>query len=129
MADEVRPNPNTHQRAVPPRNESGPTAGERLAANLPHQEREQPDPALQLSGGRVGAGGITLVAVACAIIIAVVLWGLNSPAPNAQDVNTAASTSTNPPGPGTSGAGTPNPLPGNTGNPQPANGALDKGHG
>jgi hypothetical protein len=116
MADEVRPNPNSHERAVPPRDKSGPTAEERLAANLPHQERKQPDPALQLSVGRVGAGGITLVAVACAIIIAVVLWGLNSPAPNAQDVNTAASSSANPPGPGTSGAGTPNPQPSNNAN-------------
>jgi hypothetical protein len=83
---------------------------------LPPQERRQPDPSLQLSVGRVGAGGITLVAVLCAIIIAVVLWGLNSPAPNTQDVSTASSAVTNPPGPGTSGAGTPNPRPSNNAN-------------
>ena len=94
---------------------SDPSAEERLAANLTPPERDQPDPSLQLSVGRVGAGGITLVAVLCAIIIGVVLWGLNSPAPNAQDVNTAAS-SINPPGPGTSGAGTSNPPPSNNAN-------------
>jgi hypothetical protein len=44
--------------------------------------KEQPDPALQLSVGRVGAGSLTLVAVVGAIILAVVLYGLNSPAPN-----------------------------------------------
>ena len=42
---------------------------------------DQPDPELELSYGRTGAGGITLVAVFCALIIGVVLWGLNSPAP------------------------------------------------
>jgi hypothetical protein len=91
----------------------GPIIEHEAAASLPPQERNQPDPSLRLSVGRVGAGGIALVAVVCAIIVGVVLWGLNSPAPNAQDVNSAASTSTNPPGPGTSGAGTPNPLPSN----------------
>ena len=128
MADEVRPNPNSYEQAVPPPGEPGPTAEERLAANLPPQERQQSDPALRLSVGRVGTGGIALVAVACAIIIAVVLWGLNSPVPNAKDVNTAASASTNP-GPGTSGAGTPNPPPGNTASPRPADNIGNKGHG
>lgn len=106
--DQGRPASGTLRSSAPP---AGPTAEERLAAKVGPQVSEQPDPALQLSVGRVGAGSITLVAVVCAIIVGVVLWGLNSPAPNAKDVNTAASATTNPPGPGTSGAGTPNPLP------------------
>jgi hypothetical protein len=57
------------------------THEELLAARLPPQERNQPDPVLQLSVGRLGAGWITLVAVLAVIIIAVVLYGLNSPAP------------------------------------------------
>lgn len=115
MADEVRAHPGSGmQQGMPATQRSGATAGERLAANLPRHERNQPDPAMQLSVSRVGAGGITLVAVVCAIIIGVVLWGLNSPAPNARNVSPAASASTNPPGPGSSGAGTPNPQPSNT---------------
>lgn len=106
MAEEVR---------LPP-DRSGVTAEERLAASLARHERNQPDPAMQLSVGRVGAGGITLVAVVCALIIGVVLWGLNSPAPNARNVGPAASASTNPPGPGSAGAGTPNPQPSNNAN-------------
>ena len=123
MTDEVKAQGTYNQdgsAAAPPAGPrpaaSGPTAEEPLAANLPSQERTQPDPSLRLSVGRVGAGGITLVAVICAIIIGVVLWGLNSPAPNAKDVNTAASSVNNPPGPGTSGAGTPNPQPSNKAN-------------
>jgi hypothetical protein len=109
--DHSRSNPAAPPGAGP--GPTGPAAKERVAADMSPQEREQPDPALQLSVGRVGAGAITLVAVVCAIIVGVVLWGLNSPAPNAKDVNTAASASTKPPGPGTSGAGTSNPLPSN----------------
>ena len=105
MAEEVR---------LPPER-SGVTAEER-SENLPRHERNQPDPAMQLSVGRVGTGGITLVALVCAIIIGVVLWGLNSPAPNARDAGPAASASTNPPGPGSSGAGMPNPQPSNNAN-------------
>lgn len=121
MTDEVKANatfdqsssaPGTRPASAPPA--SGPIAEKRMAANVVPQEAQQPDPAMQLSVGRVGAGSIALVAVICAFIIGVVLWGLNSPAPNAKDVNTAASATTNPPGPGTSGAGTPNPLPANT---------------
>jgi hypothetical protein len=93
MADEVRADPGSYEQGTPAPNESGATAEERLAASLLPQEREQPDPALQLSVSRVGAGGITLVAVVCAIIIAVVFWGLNTPAPNAQVVGTPHSTS------------------------------------
>lgn len=103
MADEERTHLSSDEQDVATRKEPGATAEERLAAALPPQERQQPDPSLQLSVGRVGAGGITLVAVLCAIIVAVVLWGLNSPAPNAQDVGTPHSAATAPPGAGTSG--------------------------
>lgn len=120
MTDEVKAQETYDQnRSGPPvlpgsgRAAAAPTAEERLAGNLPPQERNQPDPAMQLSGGRVGGGAITLVAVLCAIIVGVVLWGLNSPAPSEQNVETAASDSTHPPGPGTSGAGTTNPRPSN----------------
>ena len=114
MADEVTAHPSSSMRGMPATQRSGATAEERLAANLPRHERNQPDPAMQLNVGRVGAGSITLVAVVCAIIIGVVLWGLNSPAPNARNVSPAASASTNPPGPGSSGAGTPNQPSNNT---------------
>lgn len=59
-----------------------PTSEERLAAKLPPQETNQPDPILQLSVGHLGAGSMTLVAIAAAIILGVVLYGLNGPAPN-----------------------------------------------
>lgn len=115
MANEVNPGEGTYREPGAEPAVSRPDAEERLAASLPLDERDQPDAELELSYGRTGAGGITLVAVVCAIIIGVVLWGLNSPAPNAQDVARQSSATTNPPGPGTSGAGTPNPLPSNTG--------------
>jgi hypothetical protein len=76
-----------------------------LAAKLPPQVTQQPDPMLQLSVGRLGAGSVTLAAVAAAIVLAVVLYGLNSPAPNTQDVAT-------PPGPAS--------APGARGKPGPA---------
>jgi negative regulator of sigma E activity len=41
-------------------------------------ERHQPDPMLQMSTGRLHAAGIALVAVAIAVILGVVLYGLNS---------------------------------------------------
>lgn len=59
------------------------THEELLAARLPPTETEQPDPMMQLSVGRVGAGSVTLAALVGAVILAVVLYGLNSPAPNA----------------------------------------------
>lgn len=89
--------------------EPGASHEELLAARLPTQEADQPDPVLQLSVGRLGAGSITLVAFVAAIILAVVLYGLNSPAPNAQDVGTPQSPSSAPaaggkPGPAAPGA-------------------------
>ena len=75
--------PNRHNGA-PDSTPAGPdpTHEEVLAARLPPQVKEQPDPMLQLSVGRVGAGSLTLVGIVAAVILAVVLYGLNSPAPN-----------------------------------------------
>jgi len=69
---------------------------EALASRLPTQEVNQPDPVLQLSVGRLGAGPIALLGVICAVILAVVLYGLNSPAPNTQDVGTPPSAASSP---------------------------------
>ena len=60
------------------------THEEMLAAELPIDETNHPDPMMQLSVGRVGAGSLTLVGVAAALILGVVFYGLNSPAPNTQ---------------------------------------------
>lgn len=49
----------------------------KLRTGVPTQEKEQPDPFLQMSTGRVGAGGITLFALIAVGILTVVLWGLN----------------------------------------------------
>jgi hypothetical protein len=88
MADEVKTGETADQQSS-----GGPTkpevsAEESLAASLPPDERDQPDPDLKLSYGRLGAAGLTLAAVVAALILAVVLYGLNSPGPNAQDVGT-----------------------------------------
>lgn len=48
-----------------------------LRAKLPVQEKEQPDPLLQISTGRVGAPGLTLFAVIVVVILSVVMYGLN----------------------------------------------------
>ncbi len=81
----------SHHAAAAPQPQ--PTHEEMLAARLPPQERQQPDPVLQLSVGRLGAGSVTLVAIAAAIIIAVVLYGLNSPAPSAEHATAPAAAS------------------------------------
>jgi hypothetical protein len=88
---------------------------ESLAANLPPQESHQPDPILQLSVGRLGAGSITLVAVVAAVILAVVFYGLNSPAPDAQSVGAPKSASSAPQGGGHSPTSTPGAQHGNSG--------------
>lgn len=52
-------------------------------ANAPHApdpanlEQHQPDPMLQMSAGRMGGGGLSLVAIAIVVTLAVVLFGLN----------------------------------------------------
>lgn len=93
------------------------THEEVLASRLPPQEANQPDPVLQLSVGRMGAGAITLVAVICAVILGVVLYGLNSPAPNAQDVGNAPRVASAPAAGGKGGPATPaTPTPQQTNN-------------
>jgi hypothetical protein len=43
-----------------------------------HLERRQPDPMLDMSSGRrMGGGGMSLVAVAIVVILALVFFGLN----------------------------------------------------
>lgn len=81
------------------RSEHEATHEERLAARLPVAETNQPDPLLQISVGRAGAGSIWLVGIAAAIILGVVLYGLNSPAPSAQD-GASRTAAASVPGPG-----------------------------
>jgi hypothetical protein len=59
---------------------------------LPDPEGIQPDPMLQMGSGRVRAGGITLVAVLAALILYVVLYGLNSPNPTERMATSPAPT-------------------------------------
>jgi hypothetical protein len=40
-------------------------------------ERRQPDPMLDMSGRRMGDGGMSLAAVAIVVILAIVFFGLN----------------------------------------------------
>jgi hypothetical protein len=50
----------------------------RRVADLPIMETQQPDPMLQLTTGRMRASGIALVALALALVLGVVFYGLNS---------------------------------------------------
>jgi len=50
-----------------------------LTDGLPSQEKHQPDPALQMSTGTMDAGSMALLAVAAAVILGIVFYGLNSP--------------------------------------------------
>lgn len=72
-----------------------PPTDQRTASRMPAQESHQPDPMLQMTTGRMGAGGITLAAFVAAVILGVVFYGLNGggrsdqtvaapPPPNAQ---------------------------------------------
>ncbi len=54
------------------------TGGRRLPADLPAPETEQPDPMMQMTTGRMGAGSVTLVTLGIVFIVAVVFYGLNS---------------------------------------------------
>jgi hypothetical protein len=60
---------------------------------LAPQEREQPDPALQMSIGRVGAAGWAIFAVIAVFILSVVLYGLNGPSETSAPKGGAANTS------------------------------------
>ena len=44
----------------------------------PEQEMHQPDPMLQMSVGKMGAGAVTLAAVFAAVVVGIVFYGLNS---------------------------------------------------
>jgi hypothetical protein len=73
------------------------TPEQKLATSLPLYEIEQPDPA-QLSEGEMGLGSITLGAIAIAVILGVVFYGLNAtpPAPQAAAPAQTASPAANP---------------------------------
>ena len=77
------------------------------AQRLPPQERNQPDPVLQMSIGRVGGGAVAFAAVICAIILGVVLYGLDSPTPNPQMASAPPPASFAPAAGGISGAAIP----------------------
>jgi hypothetical protein len=86
--------------------EPGITPEQEIAASLPVYETEQPDPA-QLSAGRMGVGTITLASLAAAVILCVVLYGLNS-TPPAPQATTPAQTASSAPAAGGAAA---NPAP------------------
>src|SRR5262249_22623474 len=77
----------------------------KLESELPREEREQPDPALQLSTGRLGAAGWVIFAVIGIFVLTVVLWGLNGPNETPSPSGPAAST--NAAAPNTSSGPTP----------------------
>lgn len=85
----------------------GATHEEQLTTQLPPQERQQPDPVLQLSVGRLGAGAVTLAAVIAAIILGVVFYGLNDPIPTAQHTGAATTASSAPAAGGKGGPAAP----------------------
>lgn len=55
-------------------------------------ENRQPDPMLRLSRGRLGGGGLSLVALAILVVLAVVLFGLDG-----RDTEKTASNPAQPP--------------------------------
>ncbi len=55
-------------------------------------ETNQPDPALQLTTGRLGGGALSLVVLGIILVIAVVLYGVNGPATNNAAKPTAPAT-------------------------------------
>jgi len=97
MAQEVHAN-QTINSGADGRQRSAMSREEALAASLPPQVKEQPDPMLQMSVGRIGARAVTLVAVIAAVILAVVFYGLNSPPPANKNAGTPVSAATSPAG-------------------------------
>jgi hypothetical protein len=65
-----------------------------------HTESIQPDPGLQLSEGRASGIQITMVAIACMLIVSLMIYGLNRPA--TEDITASA-----PPAAQTTGAAPP----------------------
>ncbi len=51
---------------------------EKPHSHLPLQEKEQPDPMLQVTTGRIGVGGVTLFAIAAVAILCIVFYGLSN---------------------------------------------------
>jgi len=78
---------------------------------LPSEEKNQPDPLLQMTTGRMGAGGITLMAIGAILILAVVFYGLNGGKRGEQTTATAPPPIHNaqPQAGGKGGAATPGP--------------------
>ncbi len=99
----------TQRPAVDQGRPSTPRRGGRATREPPIPLEEwQPDPLRQMTTGRTGGGGLTLVAVAVAIILGVVFWGLNSPRTVEHKAGVApAAQSKAPPAGGNSGATTP----------------------
>ena len=76
---------------------------------MPEQEKQQPDPMLQMSVGRMNGGAMTLAAIVAAIVLGVVFYGLSSPnrteqAPPSPAVQSAHPQSGGQPGPASPGA-------------------------
>jgi hypothetical protein len=79
----------------------------RIEANLPAEERRQPDPALQLTTGGLGVFGWSIFVVAAIIILTAVLWGLNGPSETSSQARSQASAASNAAAPNTSPGPTP----------------------
>jgi hypothetical protein len=50
----------------------------RSERDIPEQEKQQPDPMLQMSTGGMGGSTITIAAVVAAVLLGVVFYGLNA---------------------------------------------------
>jgi hypothetical protein len=82
MRQENMPQENMRQQSVRPENIStspDDARERRLEAGLPVEERAQPDPALQLTTGRLGATGWAIFALIAIVVLSAVLYGLNGP--------------------------------------------------
>jgi hypothetical protein len=86
---------------------SGSSTIQKPASDPLHLEARQPDPMLQLSVGRIGAGGLSLIALVVVVILVVVFFGLNVGGPSG---STPPLPST-PAAGGNSAAGTPGAVP------------------
>ena len=74
---------------------------------MPEQEKNQPDPMLQLSAGRMGGSAITLAAIVAAVVVGVVLYGLSSPNRTEQIPPSPSAQSAHPQGGGQPGPANP----------------------
>lgn len=91
----------------PKRADSSFGAREAGPAELPAQVTEQPDPLLQMSTGRMGPAGITLVAIAIVVIVGVAFYGLNSRVNSDHTAAAPSAQTAQPQAGGNSGAATP----------------------